>query len=133
MGLFCWAPLAEGYLSGKYSEGVTSVPDNCRLRVESEQLARYDSPRGRAIVGSLQKAANALNATPAQVALAWIISKPHVTCAITGVRSLAQLYENVAALHMQLPGDVIEQLDRVCLRPLEYPYSYLQREFGRWS
>jgi aryl-alcohol dehydrogenase-like predicted oxidoreductase len=130
MGVLCWAPLAEGYLTGKYADG---VPAGCRLAAWPEQLQRYATPHGRAVVATLLSSARECGVTPAQLALAWLLRQTGVACVISGVRTLQQLRENLGALHLQVPDNVFTRLSQASAPHLEYPYSYLQREFGRWS
>jgi aryl-alcohol dehydrogenase-like predicted oxidoreductase len=59
--------------------------------------------------------------SPAQVALAWILSKPFVTAVLVGAKRIDQLEDNLAAIHLKLTQDELESLDEVSQLPPEYP------------
>jgi aryl-alcohol dehydrogenase-like predicted oxidoreductase len=130
--LLCWAPLAEGFLTGKHARGAAPVPGT-RLAAWAPQYARYATPRGWHVLQVVRGVAEDVNATPAQVSLAWLLTKPAVGCAIMGARSVAQIEDNVGAFNLVLPPDAVTALDAASQRTLEYPYSYLQRELGGWA
>jgi aryl-alcohol dehydrogenase-like predicted oxidoreductase len=57
----------------------------------------------------------------AQIALAWILSKPFVSSVIIGAKSMEQLRDNIAAARLQLTEEEIKTLDEVSQLPPEYP------------
>jgi aryl-alcohol dehydrogenase-like predicted oxidoreductase len=59
--------------------------------------------------------------SPAQVALAWILSKPFVTSVLMGAKRMDQLKDNLAAIHLKLTQDELKSLDEVSQLPREYP------------
>jgi aryl-alcohol dehydrogenase-like predicted oxidoreductase len=61
----------------------------------------------------VQEIAAELDKTPAQVAVAWVLSHPEVTCAISGADTIAQLDDVRGALEWELPGDLRQRLDAV--------------------
>jgi len=103
--VIAYSPLGQGLLSGKYQ---TAPPRNFR------RVRRDFSPEGRArrepLIGALREIAARHQATPAQVALAWLIAKPNVV-AIPGASSVRQLEENAAAGDLELESQDIQQLD----------------------
>jgi aryl-alcohol dehydrogenase-like predicted oxidoreductase len=103
--LIAWSPLEQGLLSGKYSDG-TAPRFN---RPSTEYFSPKNLRRARPVVCALQEIATARDATPAQVALAWLIHHPNVV-AIAGAKSLAQLEENAAAADLVLADDEIAHL-----------------------
>ncbi|HXN90195.1 MAG TPA: aldo/keto reductase [Candidatus Sulfotelmatobacter sp.] len=103
--VIAYSPLGQGLLSGKYQ---TAPPQNFRrMRSDftSEGRARHEP-----LIAALREIAGRRQATPAQVALAWLVSKPNVV-AIPGASSLRQLEENAAAGDLELESQDIRQLD----------------------
>ena len=64
----------------------------------------------------LHAVAARLGASPRQVALAWLLQHSPTILLIRGTSSVAHLRENIAAAHIELPADAIEQLDRIGAR-----------------
>lgn len=101
--VIAYSPLAQGILSGRYQ---ASPPSNFR-RFRSD----FANPqRWEPLISALREISARRNATPPQVALAWLISKPHVVV-IPGASSLTQVQENAAAADVQLDSQDIAQLD----------------------
>ncbi|MEP7259823.1 MAG: aldo/keto reductase, partial [Usitatibacter sp.] len=99
--------LAKGFLSGKYR----SLAD-IEGRPRAAGLKKYfEGNRGTRILTALDSIAEDLNATPAQVSLAWIMAQPSVTAPIASVTSVAQLEELAGAARLKLDTDVLAQLD----------------------
>ena len=91
--VIAYSPLAQGLLSGKYHRG--SRPAN-RVRAASPLFLPENLERAGDLIAVLREVADAHSATPAQVALAWVIQRPAVV-AIPGASSVEQLESNVAA------------------------------------
>jgi len=97
--VIAYSPLAQGLLSGKY---LTSVPRNLRrLRPAFSASSRA---RLRPLIAALGEIATRHGATPAQVALAWLIRKPNVV-AIPGASSVNQMEQNAAAADIDLTDE----------------------------
>jgi aryl-alcohol dehydrogenase-like predicted oxidoreductase len=96
--VIAYSPLAQGLLSGKYHRG--SRPRN-RVRAASPLFLPENLDRAAALIAILREVADAHSATPAQIALAWVIHRPAVV-AIPGASSLEQLESNVAAADIDL-------------------------------
>jgi aryl-alcohol dehydrogenase-like predicted oxidoreductase len=125
LGLMVWSPLAGGLLSGKFGPG---APD-----AESGRRANFDFPpvdkeRAWPIIGAMREIAKAHDATVAQVALAWVISRPWVMSTIIGARNMAQLEDNLGALDVTLSADEIARLDGSSKLAPEYPGWMLERQ-----
>ncbi|MDQ1454866.1 MAG: hypothetical protein QOH28_486 [Actinomycetota bacterium] len=104
--VIAYSPLAKGLLSGRYD--ATNLPkgaarENDPLFLPENVVAAHD------LIETLRTVAKSHDATPSQVALAWVISHPNVV-AIPGASSLSQLESNVAAADLQLSGDEIAEL-----------------------
>ncbi|MCE9575142.1 MAG: aldo/keto reductase [Deltaproteobacteria bacterium] len=130
LGILPWSPLASGFLSGKYRRGA-AAPDGARLALGG-RMSRYDNERNWRIVEALVAVAEQINATPAQVALAWLIARPQVTSVIFGARSVAQLDDNVKAAELQLAPAHMKELDDASSFELGYPYDFIGRTQGSW-
>jgi voltage-dependent potassium channel beta subunit len=109
MGLTVWSPLAQGLLSGKYSDG---VPDKSRAAT-TEWLKRDMTPENFAKVKKLTALAQELGITVGQLALAWILRLPQISCAITGATSVTQLEENVKASQIRLDKATLERIETI--------------------
>jgi len=99
LGLTTWSPLASGLLTGKYLDG---VPEGSRAALEG-----YESIRDRVTDAEVQDKvrqfvgiADELDATPAQLALAWCAKNPDVSSVITGASRVEQVTENVQAIEV---------------------------------
>lgn len=131
LGILPWSPLAGGFLSGKYRPG-QAPPQGSRLEQWQERLAQFDTARNWRILDAVDAVAAELSASPAQVALAWLLHKPAVSSVIFGARTLGQLEDNLAAATLKIPSALMEQLDTASAIELGYPYDFIQRIQGRW-
>jgi aryl-alcohol dehydrogenase-like predicted oxidoreductase len=118
VGLLVWGPLAGGLLSGKFTRH-NQKPDNSRRSVVDFPIVNKE--RTWNIVDVMGPIAKAHECSAAQVALAWILSKPFVTSALMGVKRMDQLKGNLAAVHLKLTQDDLKSLDEVSQLPPEYP------------
>ncbi|WP_266172206.1 aldo/keto reductase [Dyella subtropica] len=107
VGVINYYALASGFLSGKYR----SEADLGKSAARSGSVAKYLNPRGLGILAALDNVAAAHHATPAQVALAWLIARPSITAPIASATSIEQLRDLFGAVDLQLARDEITQLD----------------------
>ncbi len=131
LGILPWSPLAGGFLTGKYRKG-QEPPEGSRLEKWKERFDGFDSPRNWRILDAVGKVAEELEASPAQVALAWLIGKPQVTSVIFGARSVSQLDDNLAAAELNLSDEHMASLDEASGFELGYPYQFLANVQKRW-
>ena len=117
VGVIAWSPLAGGLLTGKY-RGETA--DDARLNQPGRAPMGATVDREQ-ILDTLIKIADGLGATPAQVALRWVMNQDGLTSAIVGARNTEQLDANLGAVDLTLEGDAWKELDRVSRLPLTYP------------
>ena len=104
VGLLAYSPLAGGILSGKYSGD--EPPPGARLNLFPGFMPRYKQSLAKEAVNEYEKVAAAFGLSPAQLALKWCYTRPHVASTIIGATSLAQLRENVDAYFLDaLPDD----------------------------
>ncbi|HEY3436773.1 MAG TPA: aldo/keto reductase [Actinotalea sp.] len=118
-GLLAWSPLGRGVLTGKYRR---SVPADSRAA--SAHLAGFVEPHLRResapVVEAVVTAAQGLGVTPLEVALAWVLDRPQVSCAIVGARTARQL-RPALDLDLVLPASITAALDEVSAPALGYP------------
>jgi aryl-alcohol dehydrogenase-like predicted oxidoreductase len=107
IGVITYFSLAAGFLTGKY-RSTTDFAKSPR----GPGMKKYLNPRGFAILGALDSVAQRYAATPAQIALAWLIAQPGVAAPIASATSTAQLDELIAATRLTLDGDALDALDR---------------------
>jgi aryl-alcohol dehydrogenase-like predicted oxidoreductase len=121
LGVLVWSPLAGGLLSGKYRRGAPG-PEGSRLLSGWDEPPVRDQDKLYDIVDVLVAVAAARGASPAQVALAWLLDQPAVTSVIVGARTSEQLTDNLGAASLSLTADELARLEQVSRPPLLYPY-----------
>jgi voltage-dependent potassium channel beta subunit len=109
MGLVVWSPLAQGLLTGKYREG---APDGSR-GATTRWMRDILTEANIATANKLEDLAREAGMTLSQMALAWILKHPEITCAITGATREEQLIENVIASETELTDDVLAAIDKI--------------------
>lgn len=106
--VIAYSPLGMGLLSGRYD---SANPPTGSARLNNPLFLPENLDRAAPLIDAVRAVANAHDATPAQVALAWVISHDNVV-AIPGASSVAQLETNVAAADLELSVDDIDRLTR---------------------
>ena len=119
LGLMVWSPLAGGLLSGKYKAADDKGPAGARRT--TFDFPPVDRDRAFKCVDAMRPLAQQRQVSVAQIALAWILSKPFVSSVIIGAKSMEQLRDNVASTRVALTAEEIRQLDEVSQLPPEYP------------
>ncbi len=107
IGVISYYALASGFLSGKYRRAADLAKSSAR----GGAVKKYLNPQGLQVLAALDAVAAAHHATPAQVALAWLIARPGLTAPIVSATSVEQLHELLGATSLQLSHDEIAQLD----------------------
>jgi aryl-alcohol dehydrogenase-like predicted oxidoreductase len=131
LGILPWSPLAGGFLSGKYDKSAP-LPSGTRLDKLKDRFAKFDNERCWRTLGAVKEVAAETSSSPAAVSLAWLLSKPQVTSAIFGARSVQQLEDNVKASELVLSAEQLKRLDDASQFELGYPYSFMGNIQGRW-
>ncbi len=110
VGVIPWSPLARGLLAGTRN---AADDRQSTLRAESDDYARklYDHPSDWDVVEALRQVAQQRETPPAQVALAWLLSKPVVTAPIVGATKLDHLESAIGALEVELTRSEIDTLE----------------------
>jgi aryl-alcohol dehydrogenase-like predicted oxidoreductase len=125
LGLMVWSPLAGGLLSGKFSlDG--KGPEGTRRA--SFDFPVVDKTRAFRVVDAMRPIAQRHQASVAQVALAWLLSRTQVSTVIVGAKTPVQLADNLDATKLQLDVHDLKVLDEVSDLPPEYPGWMLLRQ-----
>jgi aryl-alcohol dehydrogenase-like predicted oxidoreductase len=119
IGILVWSPLAGGFLAGKYSRA-NPPPAGSRFG-DAGQFVPFDRETGYHVVDTVTQVAARHGATPAQVALAWVLSRPAVSSVIIAARKAEQLQDNMRAVDVRLSDDDIRQLDTASDPGVPYP------------
>ena len=109
IGVIPYSPLAGGFLTGKYTKEGELPPS---VRANSAKR-RYFNNRGWKILAAAQEVAVENQASVSQVALAWLLTKPQVSCPIIGPRTLSQLEDNLGGAELKLDEDAQAKLEKV--------------------
>jgi aryl-alcohol dehydrogenase-like predicted oxidoreductase len=113
LGLMAYSPLAVGLLSGTYHPGQPAPAGTLWATRLRERYAEVLQGGVAEVVRTVQEIAGEVGKTPAQVALAWVLAHPEVTCAISGADSLEQLSDVLGAVGWTLPPELRTRLDAV--------------------
>ena len=107
IGVIPWSPLARGYLTRRPAEREATT------RGANESIAEelYDVPWRDAVVNAVCDVAEARGVPPAQIALAWVLSRPGVTAPIIGATRTRHLSDALAALELELSDDEVARLE----------------------
>jgi aryl-alcohol dehydrogenase-like predicted oxidoreductase len=109
-GLLAYSPLAFGALSGKYLDGAT--PAGARLTLYS-RFQRYRGEHAERAIAAYVAIARKHGLDPAQMALAFVTSRPFVTSNIIGATTLEQLDSNLASINLQLSAEVLQDIEDI--------------------
>jgi len=99
--------LASGFLTGKYRSAADTEG-----RARGSRVAKYLNDAGFRVIAALDAVAKRHQATPAQVALAWMIARPSITAPIASATNVEQLREIMRAPEINLDADAIAQIDQ---------------------
>lgn len=131
LGTIAWAPLAGGLLTGKYMtrdrgwSPPKSVSNSLRkdLVVEDGGL----SERNLRVMNVVMNVAAETEKSPAQVSLAWLLSRSGLVSLLVGARTLNQLNENIRVMEVELTRSQCDQLDEISQIEPGFPHAYLAK------
>lgn len=106
LGVITYFALAAGFLTGKYRK-----PEDLTGSARAASASKYLNPQGLAMLAAVEKVARAHGATPAQVSLAWLMSRPSVTAPIASATGLTQLREIMKSVELELTPEDLRALD----------------------
>lgn len=118
VGIMAWSPLSGGFLSGRYTR---EDPGGGRGRLSSFDFPPIDRERGYDVVDRLKEIGEAQGASPAQVAIAWVMGRPGVSSVLVGASRPEQLESNLGAVDVELSADELASLDELTAPTLPYP------------
>ena len=107
LGVIPWSPLARGLLA----RAQTTSTATARAETDTLTARLYDHPSDEAVLVALREVAENRGVSPAEVSLAWLLSKPAVTAPIIGVTKLPHLDTALTALDLDLSVEEIEMLE----------------------
>lgn len=130
MGITAWSPLANGFLTGKYSQD-RDANNSGRLdtlKNDRNPALQKFTPRNWEILAELRRVAQSLERSMAQVAIAWTASQPGVAATIIGATTKSQLADNLQALDFEIPPELMTRLDTISRLNSQFPYSFFEPE-----
>ncbi|WP_144147537.1 aldo/keto reductase [Paraburkholderia sp. BCC1884] len=132
IGFVPFSPLGKGFLTGAISE--TTSFDKSDFRNVVPRFSEENRKANQALVDVLKQVAAGLGATPAQVALAWLLAQKPWIAPIPGTTKLHRLEENIGAAALQLTADDLRKIESavadVAVQGDRYP-AHLQARVGR--
>ena len=109
IGLVAYSPLGKGFLTGKIDENTTF--DSTDFRNTVPRFSPEARKANQALVDLLGKVAAQKGATPAQIALAWLLAQKPWIVPIPGTRKVSRLEENIGAIAIELTGEDLRQIE----------------------
>jgi aryl-alcohol dehydrogenase-like predicted oxidoreductase len=132
IGFVPFSPLGKGFLTGKIDENTTF--DSSDFRNIVPRFTPEARKANQALVDLLGKIAEHKNATPAQIALAWLLAQKPLIVPIPDTRKLERLDENIGAVAVELTSDDLREIDsaasQITVQGARYPEE-LERRTGR--
>lgn len=125
LAILPWSPLAGGLLSGKF-DLVSPGPEGSRRA--SFDFPPVDKERAKHVLRVMREVSAEGGATVAQIALAWLLSRPYVTSVIIGAKTSEQLTDNLGATDVVLTPEQLTRLDDISALPSEYPGWMVSRQ-----
>ena len=110
IGVIPWSPLARGLLAGT-RKSLDDRQGTTRAETDAFASALYDNPNDWDVVEAVKQVASARGNTPAEVSLAWLLSKPAVVAPIIGATKLEHLDAAVRAVDVRLTPDEVKALE----------------------
>ena len=112
LGMMAYSPLAVGLLSGIYQPR-QNPPIGSYWAQHPDQFTKQTQGNEGKVIETLIKLAKEISKTPAQLAQAWILSKPEVTVFISGSDSISQIEDNIGAVGWKIDSQIMKELDEV--------------------
>ena len=125
IGVMVWSPLAGGFLSGKYTRA--NPKGDAGARLASFEFLPYDRERAYGLIDLLQSIGKKHDAVPAQISLAWLLTRPTVSSLLVGAASVKQLEANLGAADVTLDADDLAKLDAATRPTAMYPNWFTAR------
>jgi aryl-alcohol dehydrogenase-like predicted oxidoreductase len=128
LGVSPWAPLGQGVLTGKYTRAdlVPGSMDDIGSRKAINAVTGKLSAKNLDIADEVVAIAGEIGCTPAQLAVAWTLANPAVCSPVIGVRTPAQLEDNLGALAVDLSAEHLARLDAISAVEPVFPIDVLK-------
>ena len=129
LGVTAWSPLSNGVLTGKYHDQGSSEAG----RMSADMMKQFmpEEQRTARIVAAVKTVADQVDRSMAQVALAWLRSRPVPVIPIIGARKLSQLQDNLASIDLSLSAEQLKALDEASRIDLGFPYNLYAKDMAR--
>lgn len=131
IGFVPWSPLGAGYLTGKIDAKTTI--DASDFRVASPRFTEEARKSNQPVVELIERIAKSKNATPAQVALAWLLARKSFIVPIPGTRRLDRVEENIGASGVQLTAadlaEIEEETSKIDIEGARLPEAVLRYSY----
>jgi aryl-alcohol dehydrogenase-like predicted oxidoreductase len=121
VGILVWSPLAGGLLSGKYRRGAEG-PEGARQLTDWDEPPVRDEDQLYDVVDALVEIGEGHGVSAAQVAIAWLLTRPGIVSVIVGARTDEQLADNLDAAELKLSEGEVARLEELSRPPLIYPH-----------
>ncbi|MBD0334561.1 MAG: aldo/keto reductase [Cyanobacteria bacterium Co-bin13] len=131
LGVMVWSPLASGLLSGKYRPSQGEFTGDGRLETlkgSANPAFQKFSDKNWQIIAELEKVAQELGRSMAQVAVNWTVNRPGIASVIVGATKLSQLADNLQALDFEIPAELSDRLGAISRPEPQVPYSFFGPE-----
>jgi aryl-alcohol dehydrogenase-like predicted oxidoreductase len=130
MSVLAWSPLRNGLLTGKY------LPENVKQsqaegsRMHSEMMKGFGTVEEstHATVREIVAVGEELGVSAAQVALAWLRTRPVPVIPIIGARKLAQIEDNIRSLDVKFSSEQLQRLDKTSAVSMGFPHDFMALE-----
>jgi aryl-alcohol dehydrogenase-like predicted oxidoreductase len=114
IGFVPFSPLGRGFLTGKMDENTTFIPGDFRTNLP--RFTPEALKANQALIALLNRLATQRQATPAQIALAWLLAQKPWIVPIPGTTKLHRLEENLAALNLELTGEDLQEIEEAAAK-----------------
>jgi aryl-alcohol dehydrogenase-like predicted oxidoreductase len=125
IGFVPFSPLGKGFLTGKISE--TTTFDSTDFRNTVPRFTPENRKANQVIVDLLKQVAERKNATPAQIALAWLLARKSWIVPIPGTTKLDRLFENIGSTSIEFNSDELREIEtaasKIAIQGARYPES----------
>jgi aryl-alcohol dehydrogenase-like predicted oxidoreductase len=124
IGIVVWSPLAGGFLSGRYTR---KDPTGGKGRLANFDFLPTDKEESYTLIDRMQAIASRHNATAAQIALAWLLSKDYVSTILMGASNVHQFDDNLGALDIKLSSEELNELEQLTKPSPVYPNWFQEK------
>jgi aryl-alcohol dehydrogenase-like predicted oxidoreductase len=124
IGIMPWGALKSGILSGAYMGAPGDAPASARQSVND--TLRNISEKEQAVLDTLKRVADEVDASMASVALAWVLAQPGISATLMGLERLEQFEDNVKALDIVLSPEQLGALTLASQPVLNFPHGFVK-------